>query len=173
MEDQMMGVINLLNRRVQAGNTKQKIALRCEIILCYLKGKHTALVAQDLEISLDTAHKWIKRWQAAIPEVLEQWFAEEFNREKAVMKILEDNPRSGAKPKFTAEQKTHIQALACRSPSEVGRPISHWTHAELADEAVKQGMVPSVSVRSVGRFLKSGRIKTSQKSILAQSQDRG
>jgi hypothetical protein len=48
-------------------------------------------------------------------------------------------------------------ALACENPrEESGRPITHWTPPELADEAVKRGIVESISPRSVGRFLGRG-----------------
>ena len=38
----------------------------------------------------------------------------------------------------------------------------------LADEAVKQGIVSSISPRSIERFLKSGRAQAAPKSLLAQ-----
>jgi putative transposase len=60
-----------------------------------------------------------------------------------------------------------IIALACESPSEAGRPVSHWTPAELADEAVKRGIVEEISPRSVGRFLKRGYSTTSSQPLLA------
>ena len=33
-----------------------------------------------------------------------------------------------------------------------GRPVTHWTPRELADEVIKRGIVPSISARHVGRF---------------------
>jgi transposase-like protein len=38
--------------------------------------------------------------------------------------------------------------------AECGRPVTHWTPRELADEAVKRKIVSSISPRHVGRFLK-------------------
>ena len=47
-----------------------------------------------------------------------------------------------------------------RGPREdSGRPITHWTPPELADEAKKRGIVESISPRSVGRFLGRGGLK--------------
>jgi putative transposase len=77
-----------------------------------------------------------------------------------VLTGLSDQPRSGTPPKFTAEQIVQITAVACEAPSKSGRPVSHWTPSELADEVVKRQIVESISVSSVGRFLKSGRLKT-------------
>jgi putative transposase len=59
-------------------------------------------------------------------------------------------------------------ALACEPPEASGRPISHWTPRELADEAIKRGIVETISERQVGRFLKSSRAQTASKPLLAQ-----
>jgi putative transposase len=53
-----------------------------------------------------------------------------------------------------------IITVACEPPEKSGRPITHWTTPELADEVMKRGIVPSISARHVGRFLKGGRAAT-------------
>lgn len=53
-------------------------------------------------------------------------------------------------------------------PEKSGRPVSHWTPIELADEAVKRGIVKEISPRSVGHFLKRSYSTTSSQSLLAQ-----
>jgi hypothetical protein len=59
-------------------------------------------------------------------------------------------------------------AIACEPPESSGRPISHWTPGEIAAEAIKRGIVETISERHVGRFLKSGRPQAPSKSLLAQ-----
>ncbi len=59
-------------------------------------------------------------------------------------------------PTFSAEQVVQIVALACEPPPDSDRPVSHWTPRELAEEAVTRHIVPTISPRSVGRFLKRG-----------------
>jgi hypothetical protein len=61
---------------------------------------------------------------------------------------------------FAAEEIVQIIAIACEKPEDAGRPISHWTARELADEALKRRIVGRISRRSGGRFLKSGELKT-------------
>ncbi len=59
--------------------------------------------------------------------------------------LLSDRPRPGKTKSFTVEQVvqivTHREAdlfeVACESPEKSGRPISHWTPRELAEEAIK------------------------------------
>jgi hypothetical protein len=52
---------------------------------------------------------------------------------------LQDAPRPGVTPKFTAEQRCQMAALACETPTKAGRPISQWTGREIADEMKAQG----------------------------------
>jgi hypothetical protein len=59
-------------------------------------------------------------------------------------------------------------AVACEPPEESGRPISHWTSRELADEVKKRRIVAAISPRSVGRFLKRGRVAAAPEPLLAQ-----
>jgi hypothetical protein len=84
--------------------------------------------------------------------------------------VLADAPRPGAPDTFSAEQIVQIVALACTPPASFGRPIEAWTPRELADEAIKQQIVTTISPRSVERFLKSGRAQAAPKSLLAQHQ---
>src|SRR6266487_964972 len=72
----------------------------------------------------------------------------------AVPEQLADAPRSGAPATYTPEQICAVIAMTCEKPSESERPISHWSQREIADEAMRRGLVPSISQRSVGRFLK-------------------
>ncbi len=96
---------------------------------------------------------------------------EEETSEKAlrecVEEVLADAPRSGAPATFGPEQVVQIVALACEAPREgSGRAVTHWTSRELADEAVKRGIVRSISVRSVGRFLGRGGSQTPPDALL-------
>jgi putative transposase len=82
--------------------------------------------------------------------------------------LLNDLPRAGWAGKFSAEQVTRIMAVACEPPDRSGRPVTHWTARELADEAVKRGIVESISPRQVGRFLKDGGPQAASEPLLAQ-----
>ena len=121
-------IFEMLQKWDRAQKTPQQIAMRCRIILSYQKRKYPQLVAQDLGCRWNTAAIWIKRWEEAIPNVLEYWNKKGFDRQKSVMKILQDKPRSGREPTYTTEQVTKIIALACQPPAEFGRPITLIGH---------------------------------------------
>jgi putative transposase len=90
-----------------------------------------------------------------------------------IAELLADAPRPGAPATFTAEQIIQIINLACTPPAAAGRPVDAWTPRELAAEAKKRQIVRSISPRSVGRFLKSGRSTAAPQPLLAQRQDQG
>jgi len=48
---------------------------------------------------------------------------------------------------------TEVKALACELASEKGVPLSRWSSAEIAREAVKRGIVAEVSGATVWRWL--------------------
>lgn len=76
-----------------------------------------------------------------------------------ITETLSDAPRSGAPATFTPEQIVQVVAVACSDPEESDRPITHWSPRELADEALKRGIVSTISVRTVGRFLNEADLK--------------
>ncbi len=59
----------------------------------------------------------------------------------------------GLQLSFLSEQITQIIAIACEDPEKSGRPISHWTAQEIADEAVKRNILGQISIRTVNRIL--------------------
>jgi putative transposase len=101
---------------------------------------------------------WRRRWAAAFGRlVLVECCEKESALPRAIDDLLSDRPRPGCPGKFTAEQVTQVLAVACEPPEDSGRPVTHWTPRELADEVRQRGIVASISPRQVGRFLKYGR----------------
>jgi putative transposase len=115
-------------------------------------------VTRQMRLNRGTVHTWRQRWLVLAPK-LEQIEADG-SPEKAlttmIVEALTDHPRSGTPATFTAEQIVQIVAVACEDPADSGRPVSHWTPREVAEEVRKRGIVETISTRSVGRFLQSG-----------------
>ena len=72
---------------------------------------------------------------------------------------LRDLKRSGRPRQFTAVAAAWVKVLACALPAEMGVPSARWSHRELAAEAVTGGVVDSVSVSTVRRWLRADAIK--------------
>jgi putative transposase len=148
----------------------QTLALRARIVLSAATGLRNVPLAHDLGCTPKTVAKWRTRWAAAqAPLAAVEGDAADLKR--MIARVLADAPRPGAPDTFTAEQVVQIINLACTPPADAGRPVDAWTPRELADEAVKRQIVPSISPTSVGRFLKASRASAPSQPVLAQCQD--
>ena len=130
-----------LEQLVRTHSTPQQLALRARMILHAADGVGVRESARELDVWPKTVRYWRKRWRQAA------------DRQSGPERIA-DAPRSGAPATYTPEQICAVIAMTCEKPSESERPISHWSQREIADEAMRRGLVPSISQRSVGRFLK-------------------
>jgi transposase len=147
-----------LEKLVRRHNAPQQVALRGRIVLAAADGQNNSQIAKKLGISVPMARLWRNRWLLLQPISLDDLNVEE---------RLEDLPRPGAPAEITAEQRCQIEAMACEDPEDSGRPISHWTAQEIADEIIKRGIVAHISPRHAARLLKRGRSQTSSHPILA------
>lgn len=168
----------ILKRIVGARASDAGLVRRAKIILGGLGGMSNSAIVRQYEVKHEAVRRWRNRWQAhherfekieANSEGCDQ--AQRLkDLEEAIMEMFADEQRSGTPPKFSAEQQVKIIAVACEDPQMSGRPISHWTPREIADEVVKRKIVPSISAQSVGRFLKRGADQAASKPVLAQQQ---
>jgi putative transposase len=146
----------ILEALVRRTHCPQAIAIRAKIVLAAHQGLGMTRIGQDLGCSRDLARRWRDRFaegQARWGMSADQWDFDTLTDK--VIELLQDCERSGAPAKFTPEQLCQIVALACEiTPEECNRPVSHWTARELADEATQRGIVPGISPRHAGRFLK-------------------
>jgi putative transposase len=145
----------ILGRLARRATSPQRQVRRATIILAAADGRNTDQIARRFGLARATVQSWRGRWVAAAPAlaVAEAAGCDDSALTKEVVAVLDDHPRAGAPPTFSAEQICQIVALACAPPTESGRPVTHWTPTELAAEAVKRGLVPRISARTVGRFL--------------------
>lgn len=165
----------ILERLGRRATSAQRLARRVRVILAAAEGLNNDQIARQLGLDRETVLIWRTRWLAAGPALAaaEADDGEEADLTGRIVAVLDDEPRAGAPPTFSAEQICQILALACEPPAASERPVTHWTPAELADEAVKRGIVPSISPRTVGRFLKWGRSQTASEWLLADQRPPG
>ncbi len=139
-----------LQQLVNRHSTPQQIAIRARIILLADQGLNHREIARELGISRDMTRLWRHRW------------LELSEKELPVVEQLADAPRPGGPMTFSLEQILQLFAIACEKPECYGRPISHWTARELADEVIKQGIVKRISPRHVGRLMSEADLKPHQ-----------
>jgi len=132
----------------------QRLVQRVRIILLAFAGLLNVDIASKVALARKQVGLWRRRWQQSF-EALTAIECRETQAElrRAIEDVLSDAPRGGSTGTFTAEQVTHILAVACEPPEQSGRPIDRWTHRELADEVIGRGIVESISISQVGRYL--------------------
>ncbi len=162
-----------LERIVRRQTSSQRLVRRARIVLACADGHNNERVSGIVGVYREAVREWRARWLAE-SERLGRLEEEGDDRALsiAIEGVLSDAPRSGAPPAFTPEQVVGIVALACEDPKGSGRPVAQWTTPELAQEAVKRGIVPSISPRSVGRFLGRGGYQAPPGQVLAQQRAR-
>jgi transposase len=133
---------------------------RSTLILLAFAGQLNEQIAPQVELERHQVGLWRARWADAFDRlVLVECLQGTIALRQAIRELLADAPRPGAPGKFTAEQLALIFAVACEAPEKSGRAITHWTHAELADEVIQRGIVPSISTRHLGRLLNEADLK--------------
>ncbi len=134
-----------LEKLIKRHQVGQQIAKRARIVLAAADGKKNKEIAQIYSATLDTVSLWRKRWVK-----LQSISYEDLSIEDR----LQDAPRPGAPARITADQRCQIEALACEAPEKSGRPITHWSAREIADELKKRKIVTNISPRHAARLLK-------------------
>jgi putative transposase len=147
-----------LERLIRSHSTAQQLACRARMIVMAADGAGVGETARELGVWRKGVSFWRARWLAG--------------GGGTAAERLADAPRSGAPATITAEQTCAIVALACERPQDGGVPLSQWSASDLAREAVRRGIVTSISPRSVGRFLKRIRPQAASCASLAHAQAR-
>ena len=147
-----------LENLVRAHTTGQALVRRARVVLLAAMGYSNMDIARLVPMDEEAVGLWRRRWFAWRAVPLE---------ERSVLDRLADASRPGAVPRLSAEQVCQIIALACEQPCGSGRPISQWSHRELADEIVRRGIIDRISPRHAARLLKSSRSAAASSAVLA------
>jgi transposase len=148
-------------RKLSTATTKAKrLVQRATIILLAFSGLANQDIAQQVGLGRNQVGIWRRRWQQAFDNLIRIECSDDPPAlRKAIEDLLEDEPRPGCPGKFTAFQLTLLLALACEPPEKSGRPITHWTAKELAQEAIARGIVDSISPSQVNRYLREAELQ--------------
>lgn len=158
-----------LRTMTRSSTCSQALAQRARMILLAFDGASNEEIADRIGCERHAVGIWRRRWSDAFPRlILVECCEKPSALRRAIEALIGDLPRGGSPGKFTAAQVTQILAVACEPPEGCGRPVTHWTPRELADEVIKRDLVESISPRQVGRFLKDGGTAAASPPLLAQ-----
>lgn len=173
----------LLEKLVRRQTSSQRLVRRSQIVLAAGAGTSNEAISRDLGVKNDVARRWRGRWPSLgthLEELKAALALEDLSESRVETLLIQsleagfaDAPRPGTPVTFTPEQIVSIVKVALEDPAACGRPVSHWTAQEIAEEVVKRKIVARISGRSVGRFLKGGRPQAPPEPTLARTGDRG
>ena len=115
--------------------TEQRVALRARIVLMAAEGRQNVVTAEKLGVAPNTVLKWRKRFSCE------------------GLAGLADRPRSGRPPAFGSEVVAQVKAIACELPAQRGVSLSRYATADIAAQAIAEGVVPAISRSTVARWL--------------------
>lgn len=130
-----------LTQRIRRVRSEVRDAQRARIVLAAGAGQSNAAISRELSVSIDTVRKWRRRFC------------------QGRLTALQDQPRSGRPRQFSAVAVAEVKVIACALPAASKVPLARWSHRELATEAITRGVVDSVSVSTVRRWLVADAIK--------------
>ncbi|MEO1402950.1 MAG: helix-turn-helix domain-containing protein [Cyanobacteria bacterium J06635_1] len=127
-----------------------RLVRRANIILLAASGESNSRISRQWQLDRNQVRYWRQRWLEDQERLSMCEQADERGEalHKQVLATLSDEQRPGVPPSFTPEQVVQIVAIACEAPSASDRPVNDWTLEEIADEAVKRGIVSSISPSS-------------------------
>lgn len=96
-------------------------------------------IARTVGCARDTVKEWRRRWQQ--------------------QGTLQAIARAGASRHFPALVRARIVALACSKPAAHGKVWKRWSGEKLAQVAMEQGLVATISPGTVRRWLRQDKIK--------------
>ena len=140
---------------------------RAKIILLAADGLDNMQISKQVGLGQDSVSKWRSRFLKSLPLLQEVAQKDPSGLEEAVSSFLDDCPRPGQPSHYTDEQIIKILEIACRNPEELGYEASHWSLNLLVDAVTKEGIVDSISAKTVSRFLKYGGNPPASRPLLA------
>jgi transposase len=131
----------VLEERARAYTAPFAQVVRAKIVLLAARGIANTSIAARLDLDVDVVSRWRKRFVAE------------------GLAGLADRKRCGRPRSFPAQMVAQVKAMACEPPAVRAVPLSRWSSAELAAQAVAEGLAVSVSASTVRRWLAEDAIK--------------
>jgi transposase len=131
----------VLEKRARAYTASFAEVVRAKVVLLAADGEDNTVIAERLDVHVSVVSRWRKR------------FCQDG------LDGLADRARPGRRRSFPAPVVAEVKAMACEPPAAREVPLSRWSSAELAAQAVAEGLVSSLSASTVRRWLHADAIR--------------
>ncbi len=149
-------VVRILSKFSQSRTLPIRQVEWAKVFLLCSEGWNNLQISYQVSIHQDAVSKWRNRFLKSLPLLQQVEQTDPEHLETQISALLADRPRSGQPATFTDEQIIKILEVACRNPEEYGFESSHWSLNQLVEAVVKEGIVESISAKTISRFLKYG-----------------
>jgi transposase len=133
--------LDYLKLLARAHRTPQAVARRAQLIEA--SHAHPDWGTKQMARVLNRHESWVRKWRRRWQET----------------HSLKDLSRSGAPRRFASEVRAQVTVLACSLPRSHGVPLAHWSRAELARHVETVPTLPTISARTIGRWLTAEQIR--------------
>lgn len=147
---------HILSKYAKSRTLPARQVQRANIILLASDGLNNKQISSIVNLGQDSVSKWRSRFIKSLPFFQEVEQNDISHLEDAISDFLNDRPRPGQPSHYTDEQIIKILELACRNPEEFGYEVSHWSLNLLVKAVIQEGIVSSISAKTISRFLKYG-----------------
>jgi len=126
--------MEMLEEIIASRTASVRLVQRAQIILLAYQKRNNEEIGEVVGLNPQQVSVWRKRWKANLDSLIQVECSDtQAALQRAIETVLADLPRKGRDSKFTTDQQAVIVAIACEDPDDQsGRPISHWTHQEIA-----------------------------------------
>jgi transposase len=125
----------VLEQRSRAYTAPFASVVRAKIVLLAAEDLPNTVIAERLDVHVGVVSRWRKR------------FCE------SGLDGLADRARPGRPRSFGAPVVAEVKAMACEPPADRDVPLARWSSAELAAQAIAEGLVVAISASTVRRWL--------------------
>ena len=146
-------VRKILESLLRSTKSQARIVNRASIFVMSSDGKPDSEIAKSLNLHVNTISKWRHRFAEAYDILTGIEKDDPDKLEESVIKLLLDNPRSGAPEDYDANQRALVVTMACQNPSDYGFEISHWSLPYLRLAIENEGFAPGISESTINRIL--------------------
>jgi len=151
----------ILNQLVVGTHVPLHQKTRAKIVVMASQGLSNNAIRNELGLLHSTVRRWRDRYLGQACELRRIEAETPHKMRSAIEEVLSDEQRPGCPATFSDNQVAAIIAMSCEDPKKFDLPFSHWTPELLQIEAIKLGIVDSISIRQIGRFLKRKRFAAS------------
>lgn len=149
-------VLNLLSELTNQHKVSEQIKSRIKIIQLSKEGESNNKIVKRTGHCYEKVKHWRNRWHEEYDRLLALYekASTKSEQRRILLTFFSDAKRSGSPSKIGYEAVQKIVAIACSHPNDFNLPRSTWNRDLIAQVAVREGIVATISGSYISVLLK-------------------